>query len=488
MAPDYTFIHCPLTVGCPAKIPRRMTCSGNNIPWHRGLDYQRCGTCKGFRWEDPEAFAAAERRARDAPANGAPPFPPPDDPPNPWSRSPEIPHPTLDPTLLSFLPAPPGFGFGSSAAYPPASPPPPSPSQPRSQPVSTQSSIKRNCAARCSRKAGSKDCSWGMCKTCCERQRKGCRASSHRTHPAPPPAATSPSIGDPSQLTRPPPMFSTATPADSGPTEPLPPKVYKKPMGEEWARRYNATHEQREFRKTAEEQRRQQQFQYEREIRICCWMTDGEDPEFIRVQGFTMFPKLNLADHPKALEKLGLTTTSEISLYDPGSCAFHREDVDHVMEVTSHQVILARLRGVKDCPTLDDRLFIAQFGKSRVLVGGNRRSLASTSLKRKPALDSFPPSLKTAQPVQRLLHPRARPRHLHENTPFLLQSPSASSSSPFPSSSSPSLSPLSSPAVLPTPPASDPDLLWAEGKVLIPGGFGAWPDGMYVRDMARLGW
>ncbi|KAK7059483.1 hypothetical protein R3P38DRAFT_2758914 [Favolaschia claudopus] len=138
---------------------------------------------------------------------------------------------------------------------------------------------------------------------------------------------------------------------------------------------------------------------------------DGEDPEFIRVQGFTMFPKLNLADHPKALEKLGLTTTSEISLYDPGSCAFHREDVDHVMEVTSHQVILARLRSVKDCPTLDE--FIAQFGKSRVLVGGNRRSLASTSLKRKPALDSFPPSLKTAQPVQRLLHPRARPRHLH---------------------------------------------------------------------------
>ncbi|KAF7334037.1 Cytosine-specific methyltransferase [Mycena venus] len=62
-------------------------------------------------WLDPEAAAAAERRSKDAPANGAPPYPPPPGPDDLWSRSPPPMHFDpwsrsaqsafpLDPTLL----------------------------------------------------------------------------------------------------------------------------------------------------------------------------------------------------------------------------------------------------------------------------------------------------------------------------------------------------------------------------------------------------
>ncbi|KAK7028535.1 hypothetical protein R3P38DRAFT_2526064 [Favolaschia claudopus] len=487
MAPDLTFIDCPLTPGCPAKIPRRMTCSGQKVPWHRGLDYQGCNTCGGFQWKDPNEVAAAERRAMGAPANGASPFPPPDEPPNPYACSPEIPYPDIDPTLISSSRAPPGLA-GSMYLPPTASPPPPPPSQPRSQPVLAHSSSKPLCSAQnCTRKAGSKECSYGMCKACCERQRKGCRYLGHRT---PPTASLAPTftLGDPSELARPPPMFPTATPpttlANSTPADPLPPKVYKKAMNEEWARRYNATHEQRELRKLAEEQRRQQQFQYEREVRICCWMEDGDEPDFIRVQGITTFPKLNLADHPKALEKLGLATTSEISLYDPYSCSFHREDVNHVMEVTAHQVILARLRGVKDCPKLDE--YIAKYTTHRSQATGSRRPLASTPLKRKAAVDTFPSVLKTTRPsaFSRPTTPPSPPRSVSPSPSAGSSSPSQSSSSPSLPSTSTSVSAINSVSLLSSATA-DPDLLWAQGQVLVPSGFGAWPDGLYARDMAR---
>ncbi|KAJ7795742.1 hypothetical protein B0H13DRAFT_2510908 [Mycena leptocephala] len=57
---------------------------------HGWLEYQVCD-CGYFAWTDPELFNAAERRHANSPANGAPPFPPPDYPDDPWSASPHLP-------------------------------------------------------------------------------------------------------------------------------------------------------------------------------------------------------------------------------------------------------------------------------------------------------------------------------------------------------------------------------------------------------------
>ncbi|KAJ7870362.1 hypothetical protein B0H13DRAFT_2350456 [Mycena leptocephala] len=488
------FIDCP-TPTCPERIPAVLICSGQRVPYHIGFEYQVCSTCKYFKWLEPGEVEAAERHWRGAPANGSSPFPPPEGPNDPWSRSPQIP-----PDVRSLSPQIPHW-IDPVLAYPM----PPAPSQPRpsisqaSQPVlSSQSSSKPGCSVgTCKRRAGSKDCSYGMCKACCELQRKGCRYPGHRTQLAT--ASSSSTVGsDPSALSRPAPMFPLATPqvvdliatssASDGPVDGLPPKIYKKAMDAEWVVRYNANHEQREARKAAEEQRRQQQLMYDRQVRFYCWTEDGEEPESVRLQGITTFPKVNMADYPKLLKTFGLAATEEIWIYDPDGRSFIHEDVNHVMEVSAHQVILARLKGVKNCPCIDE--YIEMHCKKRLVTGASRRALPSTSLKRKFPSDSpgFPPSLKTSQP---LLLPR----------PSTPPSPSSSSSSPAlhtspPSSPSPfsfptlpishHLSPdLVPPTPLPHAAASNPDLLWKEGKVLVPSGFGAWPDGIYARDMAR---
>ncbi|KAJ7816226.1 hypothetical protein B0H14DRAFT_2602829 [Mycena olivaceomarginata] len=138
--------------------------------------------------------------------------------------------------------------------------------------------------------SGARDCSWKRCKTCCKRQGKGCKYSGHRRQSNV--TASTPSLsGDPSQLSRPAPMFAydsslhTSTPistsdsastavstSDSAPASTArAPKVYKKPMDPDWAKRYNANHEEREKRKAAEAQRRKQELLFERQVRVCCW-------------------------------------------------------------------------------------------------------------------------------------------------------------------------------------------------------------------------
>ncbi|KAJ7504091.1 hypothetical protein B0H11DRAFT_542114 [Mycena galericulata] len=98
MAHRHQFMRCP--DGCGASIPCVLVFRGKNVPWHAGLRYQVC-RCGCFVWLDPDLFNAAERRQADSPANGAPPFPPPDYPDDPWAASPTLPTytPNIDPVL-----------------------------------------------------------------------------------------------------------------------------------------------------------------------------------------------------------------------------------------------------------------------------------------------------------------------------------------------------------------------------------------------------
>ncbi|KAJ7877877.1 hypothetical protein B0H13DRAFT_2279160 [Mycena leptocephala] len=490
---NHQFIDCP-NPACHERIPSRLKCRGHNTPEHKDLDYQVCTPCGYFRWLDPAAAMGAnvraQRRLAGAPANGAPPFPPPDNPEDWWARSPPS-HALewIDPAL-------------AMPVYSQALPPMPPPSQPRPLPgpssqmpsVSQTSSKPFYASGTCGRRALSKDCSHNMCKTCCEGQKKGCSLASHRTLSA---VQASSSRGDPSALSRPPPMFPPSLPPtpsafdDAAGTLPL--KEYRKPMNEEWARRYNANHTEREERKAAEEQRRQQQLTYDRQVAFYCWTQDGEEPEFARLQGITTFPKLNMADHPKLLTVFGLTIDDNIWIYDPDGGSFMREDVNHIMEVIPHQRILTRLAGVKKCPGVDE--LIDKHCRNRAATNSGRRALPAASHKRKSPHDGnvvFPPSLKTSQSAL-LARPSTppSPRSSSSSSPRSSTSPIIDLSSPPPSRSSSRQSSSSSARSSPLPPPAartapyDPDSLWAEGRVFVQSGLGEWPNGVYVRDMAR---
>ncbi|KAJ7831640.1 hypothetical protein B0H13DRAFT_2679311 [Mycena leptocephala] len=320
----------------------------------------------------------------------------------------------------------------------------------------------------CGRVAGSRQCTHAMCKTCCEQQRKGCRYSGHRKAPAPAPLNPAAAPGDPSALSRPPPMFAYE-PSSSTETqeEPLPPpKLYKKTMDPAWARRYNKNHEEQEERKRAEEQRRTQELMFERQVRFCFWGTDDEDPEILRQQGIRLWPKLNMADYPSLLKKLGLTEDDEINIYDFDGRCWDREDVNHVMSVSSGQVLLMRRLGVVRCPRLDE--YILKYSPQHTTT---RRSLPAAAAKRKRHASATPDQpnkfVRSSSPPTRPILPHTFSAPLRRPPPrrdLSLPPPSTPSSQP--------LTPI------------DPDKLWVEGRVWTPAGCGTWPEGMYARDMA----
>ncbi|KAK7024011.1 hypothetical protein R3P38DRAFT_2955830 [Favolaschia claudopus] len=482
----HEFINCPgiphRGIVCTNRIPPVLICSGRNEPYHRDLRFNACDECGHFKWLDPELWAAAERRKSQGPAYGAPPDLPPDNPPSSSF--------TLDPALAyppsQYLPPPPS----QLPALPPSQlyPPPPPPSQPRipsssaslARPVPSQSSRKGPCSAKgCTRKEGSAECSFKMCKPCCQGQGKGCRSTSHR----PRSSTALPSLpDDPTALSRPPPIFSyqDQPPAAVPSTQP---KVYKTSMSTEFAKQYNANHEAHAQRKAAEQLRREQEKQYEHQIRVYFWTKDGDEPQSAREQGIATWPKLNLINHPKLLQKLALTDSSEIDIYDFDSGCFGREDIDHVMEVPRSKILLMRHVGIRDCPQLDD--FIKKHRPAVPSTAGNRR--ASISNKRRASTDIYPSSLKASrlshrtEPLPRSTSPPSTPPSLSPSSP----EPSLSSS-PAPSTraSTPDTPLRLLPTHLPTQPSQDPDALWESGRVLNPAGLGTLPDNIYARDMA----
>ncbi|KAF7371583.1 hypothetical protein MVEN_00013700 [Mycena venus] len=323
-----------------------------------------------------------------------------------------------------------------------------------------------------------------MCKQCCEQQQKGCRYAGHRKQQviAPLSSSSTTDLGDPSALSRPTPMFSYEHPLSSmdAPSTSLPPKLHKKPMDPEWARRYNDIHAAQEQRKIAEEERRKQDLMFERQVRFCFWSADGEEPQMYRQQGLKAL-RLNMANHPELLKKMGLVDTDEIGIYDFDGRCWDREDVNHVREVMPQDVLLVRRFGVKDCPRLDE--YIAKYTPKSVAT---RRALPATVPKRNrpvsttPEIDSRPSkaarrSSPPPSPVSRASSPSAISHS---------SSPAQFSPSPIPSSSSSSMPlPASLPSSISAAVPFDHDMLWNQGRVLNPEGCGKWPEGMYARDM-----
>ncbi|KAF7350577.1 hypothetical protein MSAN_01617700 [Mycena sanguinolenta] len=166
-----------------------------------------------------------------------------------------------------------------------------------------------------------------------------------------------------------------------------PSKLYGAPMRCKFNARYNEDHIERQKEKAAADERHKQELAFERQVQVCCWMKDDKEPVWAREQGIMTFPKLNLASHPLLLKKLGLTAMDQLSIYDFDGKFFQLEDVDHVMQITTRHVILARYAGVKRCPRLNE--FIDKYSPKPVTSGAHRAAPSASKRKSNPALLSL---------------------------------------------------------------------------------------------------
>ncbi|KAJ7155590.1 hypothetical protein C8R46DRAFT_1226664 [Mycena filopes] len=230
--------------GCTRTIPAALLCRGINNKANKGLWYQRCDDCGFHKWVPPPDLAPYSINPGDG--YGVSPFP--DDE---SLRSPPPPfYPTLiDPTLLD------------PALVDSSPPPPPAPATTQTvPPPPTQATGKRMCARKgCGRQAAARDCTHKMCKPCCGVQSTDCGYIHHR-NTTPIQAAN----GDPSALARPPPVTRTDPlfPGDISSLSPdalpadLPPKHYKKIMGEAWSAQYRTGMQKQEKSRTEAEEKR----------------------------------------------------------------------------------------------------------------------------------------------------------------------------------------------------------------------------------------
>ncbi|KAJ7504090.1 hypothetical protein B0H11DRAFT_2187529 [Mycena galericulata] len=177
---------------------------------------------------------------------------------------------------------------------------------------------------------------------------------------------------------------------------------------------------------------------------------DDEDPEILRQQGIRLWPKLNMADYPSLLKKLGLTEDDEINIYDFDGRCWDCEDVNHVMAVSSGQVLLMRRLGVVRCPRLDE--YILKYSPQHSTTC---RSLPAAAAKRKR-------------------HASATPDRPNKFLAFLS----------IPRISRCSLAPITAVNALVTAVDANRPRQTLEGRVWTPAGCGTWPEGMYARDMA----
>ncbi|KAJ6578423.1 hypothetical protein B0H19DRAFT_1253661 [Mycena capillaripes] len=458
----------------------QLICRGSKVWYHAGLEYQG-HNCGYFRWLAPDLLADAERRVQDGPAGGAPPYPPQDYPPEPWAHSPSLPSYSmaLDPALATSSTAPPStqpHPFSSPSSMPP--------------PTQLTQSGKPKCAVKpCQKVAGSQHCTHQMCKQCCEQQQKGCAYTGHRKNQiiVPMSSFSTADPGDPSALSRPTPMHSYEylAPSKEAPLPSLPPKLHKKPMDPEWARRYNKNHEAQEQRRIAEEERRQQDLMFERQVRFCFWEEDGVEPTMFCQQGLKTL-RFNMASRPELLKKMGLVATDEIGIYDFDGRCWDCEDVDHVREVVAHEVLLVRRFGVTDCPRLDE--YITKYAPKPVIT---RRALpAAPTHQQKREISSPTEQDRRPSKVPRISPPPSSPPSPIFSALSMSSSRTSRSSSPtllsWHSSSEP---PIHSPSfsrsiTQPSAAPIDYDNLWKRGHVLNPDGCGTWPEGMYARNMA----
>ncbi|KAK7048845.1 hypothetical protein R3P38DRAFT_2505104, partial [Favolaschia claudopus] len=393
---------------------------------------------------------------------------------------------------------------------------PPTPAQPTVTPVSSAAPSASVSAAssyppcsnspQCKRLATAKGCSHRMCKTCCQLRATGCAYAPHRNS-TPIVAAN----GNPSALARPPAIIPSASassaaslPIDEFP-DTLAPKTFRKSMNEAWAKQYQEGLAKQQQRREVEDEKRVELKRVQNEVAVCFFSVDDAAPERLRDQNVNSFPFFNLARSTTLLRKMSLQPDDHISIYDYQSCLWNTEDIDTTIQLIPGQTLIMRRVGVTRCMDIDR--FI------EVYAPPSRNKAKAANIKRKPDHERDASNRVVQVPrrhedyVPKAPPSPARPRSLSSPP----ASPSVRSSSPFPSPRKLSASVFMSAApqqpvidltgsppptprrpraqslVVKTEAASDtPSLAGpSSSSVTVLTDLGAWPAGVYARDIAR---
>ncbi|KAJ7909376.1 hypothetical protein B0H13DRAFT_636814 [Mycena leptocephala] len=323
------YVLCP-TIGCGELIPKRVRCRGTVVPEHKDLYFQSCKRCKHFEWApppSPEPYGLVPSGPDPFPRDTSYPSPPP-----PAS-------PAIDPALQA-----PSSAFHAAAAA----------AAPSNDPS------KRQCVnfRQCKKLATARNCTNNMCKPCCGLKGTGCAYAAHRNS-TPTPAAN----GNPSALARPPAVIPSTAPSSTsslpidGAAPILPPKEYRKPMDDVWAKQYQAGMAEQQKRREAEDEKREDMRRVHNEVKVLFFDQDDIEPERFHDQmAASRYPLFNLARSETLLRKMKLVPTDEIGLYDFTVGLWNREDVDTIIQLIPGQTLLMRRVGVTRCANIDKML------------------------------------------------------------------------------------------------------------------------------------
>ncbi|KAJ7803089.1 hypothetical protein B0H14DRAFT_3487830 [Mycena olivaceomarginata] len=333
---------------------------------------------------------------------------------------------------------------------------------------------------------------------------------------APPPSTNAgvlPIDGNPSSLARPLPIIPSLT-GPLTPTPELAPKLYKKTMEELWAKQYTKNMKSQEkARNDADHKRAEAQRTYN-QIRICYFRevtTRNRSTSVSRES--TTFPHVNLSQFPKILAKMNVTADDEAYFYDFSTGVWSRDDIDMTFTVISDQTIIVRHLDIPSSSEgIDAMIKLHAPERKSGKVAGRLLALLSRMLAPRRASSPIPTASSSFSTFVLPSTIPSSPSSLSSST----SPPSPRSSPSFPSvltlvaesivdlSASPprqsrapsgviylSGSPIRSrsPDILIKSEAisqalATADELWKLGRVYVPEGLGAWPAGIYARDMA----
>lgn len=349
-------------------------------------------------------------------------------------------------------------------------------------PPSSQKTIKARCVkAPCTHVAAG-SCTNQMCKACCEKAPVVCFFKNHNRGRRPV------SVSDnPAHLARPLPQEplrpvtaatvslgsdGSALAAGDMPLEEGPPSVnkafsgaffFRKPVPPALAEDYKRRREEREIRQRAEASRMENERRMKHSVLLVAYLQEDGQPTMFPLQDIKTWPTLNLSQLTSLPSQLGLSELANFSLFDPQN-AIWIPTVDHALPVITNQKIYMRRRELVACgPT--SSLTLDYFPPPH---------FEPTRSSQKRGADGVPDH--SSSPTHLTISARRDYAHAYAGLSSAPSSPTRSSSPPLP--------PTDCDDDAGTSP--NPDLEWEFGTVPTPKGVtNVWPQGMYVRDMAK---
>jgi hypothetical protein len=233
---------------------------------------------------------------------------------------------------------------------------------------------------------------------------------------------------------------------------------FRKPVPLALAEDYKRRREEREIRQQAELSRNENERRMKHSVLLVAYLQEDGQPTMFPLQDIKTWPTLNLSQLMSLPSQLGLSDLTNFCLFDPQN-AIWIPTVDHAFPVTTNQKIYMRRRELVMC------------GPTSSSLNYSPTSFEPSRSSQKRRADGAPDH--SSSPAHSTISARRGYSHDYAGLSSAPSSPSRFSSPPTDCDDDIGASP-------------NPDLEWEFGTVPTPKGVTTiWPQGMYVRDMAK---